>query len=227
MSWQDYCTMVTSIDSTLDPRRFGVLPWQLFWTYREACGLDGPHRLHPCRLGRRAAHRGGFGTLFGGRPRAAAHHRELQRPTDQPNRHPRLVGNPQCGAPDVVKHVRLERSPPRLRSPLDAVGHPENKPPGRGACSCGRSRVATADPGPWMGVATARAHVVHAAKSRGVELLGQPDRAPHVAEVLRNQPHCGVCMGERMARRRHPDLAPERSIDARARHVVPFQNLAS
>ena len=34
MSWQDYCTMVTSIDSTLDPRRFGVLPWQLHWTYQ-------------------------------------------------------------------------------------------------------------------------------------------------------------------------------------------------
>ena len=150
----------------------------------EACGLDGAHRLHPCRLGRRAAHRGRFGTLPGRRPRAASHHRELQRPTDQPNGHPRLVGDPQCGALDVVSHVLLARGPSRLRSPLDTVGHPENKPPGRGACSCGRSRVATTDPGPWMGVETARAHVVHAAKSRGVELLGQPDRAPHMAEVL-------------------------------------------
>ena len=150
----------------------------------EACGLDGAHRLHPCRLGRRVAHRRGFGTLLGGRPRAVAHHRKLQRPTDQPNGHPRLVGNPQCGAPDGVAHVRTVRGPSRLRSPLDTVGHPENKPPRRDACSCGRSRVATTDPGPWMGVETAWAHVVHAAKSRGVGLLGQPDRAPHMAEVL-------------------------------------------
>ena len=39
MSWQDYRTMVTSIDSTLDPRRFGVLPWQLHWTYRKLVAL--------------------------------------------------------------------------------------------------------------------------------------------------------------------------------------------
>ena len=39
VSWQDYCTMVTSIDSTLDPRRFGVLPWQLHWTYRKLVAL--------------------------------------------------------------------------------------------------------------------------------------------------------------------------------------------
>ena len=39
MGWQDYRIMVTSIDSTLDPRRFGVLPWQLFWTYRKLVAL--------------------------------------------------------------------------------------------------------------------------------------------------------------------------------------------
>ena len=33
MSWQDYRTLVTSIDSTLDPRRFGVL-LAMHWTYR-------------------------------------------------------------------------------------------------------------------------------------------------------------------------------------------------
>ena len=193
----------------------------------QACRPDDGHGFHPCQLGGRVAHGRRFGPLFGGRPRAAAHHRELQRPTDQPNRHPRLVGNPQCGTPDGVAHVRPVRSPPRLRSPLDAMGHPERKPPGRGTCSCGRSGVATVDASPRLGVAPARAHPVHAAESRGVELLGQPDRAPHVAEVLRNQPHCGVRMGERMARRRHPNPAPQKSSVARARHVVPFQNLAS
>ena len=150
----------------------------------EACGHDDPHRLHPCRLGRGAAHRRGFGTLLGGRPRAAAHHRELQRPTDQPNWHPRVVGNVQCGAPDGLAHVQIVRGPSRLRSPLDTVGHPEIKPPGRGACSCGGSRVATTDPSPWMGVETARAYAVHAAESGGIELLGQPYWAPNVAEVL-------------------------------------------
>ena len=39
MRWQDYEAMVTACDSTLDPRRFGVLPWQLFWTYRKLVGL--------------------------------------------------------------------------------------------------------------------------------------------------------------------------------------------
>ena len=38
MKWKDYETLVTSCDSTLDPRSFGVLPWQLFWTYRKLVG---------------------------------------------------------------------------------------------------------------------------------------------------------------------------------------------
>ena len=83
MGWQDYRIMVTSIDSTLNPRRFGVLPWQLFWTYRKL-----------------------------------------------------------------------------------------------------------------------------------------------VAKVLRNQPPRGFCMGERLARRRQPQLAPGGSNPSRAQHVVPFENLA-
>ena len=50
MGWQDYCTMVTSIDSTLDPRRFGVLPWQLFWTYRKLVALMAPTDSTPVAL---------------------------------------------------------------------------------------------------------------------------------------------------------------------------------
>lgn len=191
----------------------------------EARGLDGPHRLHPCRLGRSAAHRSGFGTLFGGRPCATAHDRQLQRPTDQPNRHPRLVGNPQCGAPAGVKHVRLGRGTPRLRSSLGPLGHPAKKPRRRAARACGRSRVASVDPSPRVGVASSWADVGHASQSRSAELLGQPDRTPHVAKVLRNQPPRGFCMGERLARRRDPQLAPGGSNPSRARHVVPFQNL--
>ena len=50
MGWQDYRTMVTSIDSTLDPRRFGVLPWQLFWTYRKLVALMAPTDSTPVAL---------------------------------------------------------------------------------------------------------------------------------------------------------------------------------
>lgn len=39
MSWKEYETIVASGDSTLDPHRFGVLPWQLFWTYNKLVGL--------------------------------------------------------------------------------------------------------------------------------------------------------------------------------------------
>ena len=50
MGWQDYRIMVTSIDSTLDPRRFGVLPWQLFWTYRKLVALMAPTDSTPVAL---------------------------------------------------------------------------------------------------------------------------------------------------------------------------------
>lgn len=39
MRWPDYEALLTACDSTLDPRRFGVLPWQLHWTYRKLVGL--------------------------------------------------------------------------------------------------------------------------------------------------------------------------------------------
>ena len=50
MGWQDYRIMVTSIDSTLNPRRFGVLPWQLFWTYRKLVALMAPTDSTPVVL---------------------------------------------------------------------------------------------------------------------------------------------------------------------------------
>ena len=39
MRWPDYEALLIACDSTLDPRRFGVLPWQLHWTYRKLVGL--------------------------------------------------------------------------------------------------------------------------------------------------------------------------------------------
>ena len=50
VSWQDYCTMVTSLDSTLDPRKFGVLPWQLHWTYLKLVALMAPKDSTPVAL---------------------------------------------------------------------------------------------------------------------------------------------------------------------------------
>ena len=50
MSWQDYRTMVTSIDSTLDPRSIGVLPWQLHWTYQKFVALMAPTDSTPVAL---------------------------------------------------------------------------------------------------------------------------------------------------------------------------------
>ena len=42
--------MLTSIDSTLDVRRFGVLPWQLHWTYRKLVTLMAPTDSTPVAL---------------------------------------------------------------------------------------------------------------------------------------------------------------------------------
>ena len=50
MSWHDYCTMLTSIDSTPDVRRFGVLHWQLHWTYRKLVTLKAPTDSTPVAL---------------------------------------------------------------------------------------------------------------------------------------------------------------------------------
>ena len=151
--------------------------------------------------------------------------RELQRPTDQPNRHPRLVETHNVEHLDGVAHVQLVRGPPDY-DPLGRLGHPAKEPRRRAARARGRGRVASVDPSPRVGVASAWADVGDASQSRSAELLGQPNRSPHVAKVLRNQPPRGFCMGERVARRRHPQFAPGESNPSRARHVVPFENLA-
>jgi hypothetical protein len=56
MSWQEYKAIVASGDSTIDPHRFGVLPWQLFWTYNKLVSLMAGSDSTPPRFEQRAAH---------------------------------------------------------------------------------------------------------------------------------------------------------------------------
>ena len=189
------------------------------------------HRQHHAQPGGHFEGSGGFGTLFGGRPRPVAHLGQLRRAAHGATRDSRALGNP-CARMDVESLTAsvvptLSARRMDLRPGMDTVGNPSRESCLGGRVLECRTRMAGSlrSARPWLSPPWPNHDP--ASHPGGTRPVGQPDPWPHLATILpgRRTHRCRVA--QRMGGRRPSPSSPHTKTSlARTTCIVPSSSVA-